>query len=56
MENIAVSNSKSSQSVIIKLKQETEQELFCILNYWMNYAIDVAGGDLDGHLDIRELA
>src|SRR2546423_11074839 len=51
MDDISKLNFKISQSAISKFKKEVEQELFSILDYWMNYAIDKVNGGFSGKID-----
>ena len=51
MENNTGSDFKISQSAISTFKQEAEQELFSILDYWMNNAIDKINGGFIGKID-----
>ncbi|HVX25747.1 MAG TPA: AGE family epimerase/isomerase [Parafilimonas sp.] len=51
MDNIAKSNSEVSQSAIQNFKQEAEQELFSILDYWMQYSVDEVNGGFFGRID-----
>lgn len=51
MKNITTANSKISQSAISNFKKEAEQELFSILDYWMNFAIDSADGGFVAKID-----
>ena len=51
MEDISKLNFKISQSTILKFKKEVEQELFSILDYWMNYAVDKVNGGFIGKID-----
>lgn len=50
MENIAKSNSEIFYA-IQNFKQEAEQELFSILNYWMQYSVDEMNGGFFGKID-----